>query len=287
MKILVLGGAGFVGSNLCEELLKDHVVYSLDDYSSGSEENHVEGVTYIKGHSKDISSLVDFDVDIVYHLGEYSRVEKSFDDIEKVVDSNVLGTISVIEFWRKRKFKLVYAGSSTKFSTGCVGQNQSPYAFSKSSNTELVSNYGSWFHLPYAITYFYNVYGRREIEQGKYATLIALFKRQYLNGESLTVVEPGHQRRNFTHIGDVVNALILIGAEGEGDGFGIGCDDSFSVLEIASMFGGEITMLPPRRGNRTDGIVVSEKTKDLGWSASMNIGDYITRFRKDNPRTMK
>jgi len=287
MKILVIGGAGFVGSNLCEELLKDHAVYSLDDYSSGSEDNHVEGVTYIKGHSKDISRLVDFQVDIVYHLGEYSRVEKSFDDIEKVVDSNVLGTISVIEFWRKKKFKLVYAGSSTKFSTGCLGKNQSPYAFSKSSNTELVSNYGSWFDLPHAITYFYNVYGQREIEQGKYATLIALFKRKYLNGESLTVVEPGHQKRNFTHIDDVVSALILIGANGEGDGFGIGCDDSFSVLEIASMFGGEIKMLPSRRGNRTDGIVVTEKTKNLGWSASMNIGEYITRVKNNNPKTMK
>lgn len=287
MKILVIGGAGFVGSNLCEELLKDHIVYSLDDYSSGSEDNHVEGVTYIKGHSKDISRLVDFQVDIVYHLGEYSRVEQSFDDIEKVVDSNVLGTISVIEFWRKKRFKLVYAGSSTKFSTGCLGKNQSPYAFSKASNTELVCNYGSWFDLPYAISYFYNVYGRREIEQGKYATLIALFKRKYLNGESLTVVEPGHQKRNFTYIDDVINALILIGAEGEGDGFGIGCDDSFSVLEIAAMFGGKVKMLPARKGNRIDGVVVSKKTKDLGWSASMNIGDYIARFRKDNPRTMK
>ena len=285
MKALVIGGAGFVGSNLCEELLKDHIVFSLDDYSSGSEDNHLEGVTYIKGHTKDISRLIDFEVDIVYHLGEYSRVEQSFDDIEKVVDSNVLGTISVIEFWRKKKFKLVYAGSSTKFSMGTLGKNQSPYAFSKASNTELVCNYGSWFDLPYAITYFYNVYGRREIEQGRYATLIAIFKRKYLNGESLTVVEPGHQKRNFTYIDDVVSALILIGAKGEGDGFGIACDESFSVLEIASMFGGKLKMLPARKGNRIDGEVVSEKTKSLGWNAKTNIVDHIVQYKKNIPRT--
>ena len=194
MNILVTGGAGFIGSNLCEQLSKKHKIFSLDDYSSGSIDNHINGVSYINAKTKDIFEHIDFKIDLIFHLGEYSRVEQSFDDIEKVIESNIYGTSAVLEFWRERKCKLVYAGSSTKFSDDGSGKNQSPYAYSKSSNTELVKNYGSWYDLPYAITYFYNVYGRREIENGGYATLIALFKQKYLDKEDLTVGKFG-----FTH----------------------------------------------------------------------------------------
>ena len=283
-KILVTGGAGFVGSHLCERLSEnsDYDVYSLDNYFTGSEKNHVDNVTYIKGSTIDIDTLITFTPEIVYHLGEYSRVEQSFDDIKKVLEFNKNGTLAVLEFVRKVGCKILYAGSSTKF--GDEGQNAdaSPYAWSKSSNTKLVKNYGEWFGIDYVITYFYNVYGPREIQTGKYATLIALFKEKMKNNESLTIVSPGTQKRNFTHINDTVDALMLIGKNGHGDEYGIGNPQGYTILEVAQMYGGEINMLPQRKGNRLVASVVSDKTKALGWEAKVNLKDYIEELRINN-----
>jgi len=283
-KILVTGGAGFVGSHLCERLAqnKDYEVYSLDNYFTGSVDNHVSNVIYIKGDTKDIDKLVTFSPDMVYHLGEYSRVEQSFDDIEKVWEYNKDGIYRVLEFVRKAGCKILYAGSSTKFGDGGLGRNASPYAWTKASNTELVENYGAWYNVPYAITYFYNVYGPREIQAGKYATLIALFKEKMKNNEPLTIVSPGTQKRNFTHIDDIVDGLILVGENGYGDEFGIGSEEAFSIKEVAELFGGEIKVLPERRGNRMSAEVISDKTKALGWKPKRNLKDYINECKKNN-----
>lgn len=280
-KILVTGGAGFVGSHLCERLAKDeqYEVYSLDNYFTGSEDNHVSNVTYIKGDTREIASLVTFHPDMIYHLGEYSRVEQSFDDIKKVWAYNKDGIFAVLEFARQAGCKILYAGSSTKYGDGGLGRSASPYAWTKASNTELVMNYGNWFNVAYAITYFYNVYGDREIQRGKYATLIALFKEKMKNGSPLTVVAPGTQKRNFTHIDDIINGLILVGEHGYGDEFGIGSDEAFTILEVAKMYGGKIEMLEERKGNRMSADVMIEKTKALGWEASKSLKDYIEECR--------
>lgn len=276
-KILITGGAGFIGSNLCEKLAEDpnNVIYSLDNYSTGSKANHVSNVTYIEGETANIAKLINFNPDSIYHLGEYSRVEQSFEDIEKVWRYNKDGIFAVLEFCRKAGSKLIYAGSSTKFGDGGLGRSQSPYAWTKASNTELVENYGTWFNVPFAIVYFYNVYGKREIATGKYATLIALFKEKILRGEPLTVVSPGTQKRNFTHIDDIINGLVLVGEQGYGDEFGIGSPDAYTILEIAQKFGGEVIMLPERKGNRMTADVVTAKTEALGWKATKSINDYI------------
>ncbi|MBL0708275.1 MAG: NAD-dependent epimerase/dehydratase family protein [Sulfurimonas sp.] len=279
--ILVTGGAGFVGSHLCERLAQDknNNVYSLDNYFTGSKNNHVPNVTYIEGSTSDIEELISFKPDMLYHLGEYSRVEQSFDDIEKVWRFNKDGIFAVLEFVRKHSCKILYAGSSTKFGDGGLGRSASPYAWTKASNTELVQNYGAWFNVPYAITYFYNVYGAREIQTGKYATLIALFKEKVLNKESLTIVSPGTQKRNFTHIDDIINGLVLVGENGYGDEFGIGSGEAYSILEIAEMFGGKIEMLPERKGNRMIADVISAKTEALGWKPTKTIKTYIDEFK--------
>ena len=277
--ILVTGGAGFIGSHLCEQLSQniENEVYSLDNYSTGSTNNHVKNVEYIVGSTVDIDSLISFTPEFIYHLGEYSRVEQSFEDIEEVWRSNKDGIFSVLEFTRKTGSKLIYAGSSTKFGDGGLGRSQSPYAWTKASNTELVTNYGNWFNISFAISYFYNVYGEREISTGKYATLIALFLNQSKNNKKLTVVSPGTQRRNFTHINDIISGLILIGENGYGDDFGIGCKESYTILEVAEMFGGNIVMIPERKGNRMVADVVIEKTVKLGWSSQESLKEYIKK----------
>ena len=266
-KILVTGGAGFIGSNLCESLATnpDNEVFSLDNYSTGSKENHVDNVTYINGETANIEKLIKFNPNIIFHLGEYSRVEQSFDDVEKVWKSNKDGIFAILQFCIKCSAKLIYAGSSTKFGDGGMGRSQSPYAWTKASNTELVVNYGNWFNLSYAIVYFYNVYGKREISSGRYATLIALFKSKMVKNEPLTVVSPGTQERNFTHIDDIIDGLLLVGEKGFGDNFGIGSMEAYTVIEIAKMFGGKIEMLPERKGNRMKAEVVTSKTEALMW----------------------
>lgn len=279
--IVVTGGAGFVGSHLCERLAHDgHRVISLDNYFTGSAGNHVSGVDYRTGHTKDIASLISETPDIIFHLGEYARTEKSFEDIEIVWDLNKTGTFAVLEYARRTKAKLIYAGSSTKFADGGSGRDQSPYAWSKATNTELVENYAQWFGLNYAITYFYNVYGPREMS-GAYGTLIKIFSDLHKNGQPLTVTAPGTQTRNFTHVDDIVEGLVLVGEKGQGDGYGIGADEMYGVLEVANMFGGEIIMLPERKGNRLQGGVDNAQVKALGWQQKHRLPDWIAKVKQE------
>tara|TARA_B100000780_G_scaffold278788_1_gene253685 strand:+ start:479 stop:1348 length:870 start_codon:yes stop_codon:yes gene_type:complete len=283
-KILVTGGAGFIGSHLCEKLAEDlsNKIYSFDNYSTGSKTNHIKGVHYINGHTKDINNLIDFKVDIIFHLGEYSRVEQSFDDLDTVYKSNVIGTFEVLKFCKNNSCRLIYAGSSTKFGDGGAGKNQSPYGWTKASNTELIKNFSNWYSLNYAIVYFYNAYGPREIRDGKYSTLIAKFCKQMAEDKPLTIVSPGNQVRNFTHVYDIISGLIIVGKNGFGDNYGIGNPQSYSVIQIAKIFGGKIKMLPERQGNRMSAQVHAEKTIELGWKPKYEIIDYVDQIRRNN-----
>jgi UDP-glucose 4-epimerase len=279
--ILVTGGAGFIGSHLCERLVADgHKVISLDNYFTGSRENHVPGVDYREGHTKDIEQLVPESPDLVYHLGEYSRVERSLQEPALVWDLNINGTFAVLEFCRAKNIKIVYAGSSTKFADGGLGRDQSPYAFTKATNTELVRNYGNWYSLPYAVTYFYNVYGPGE-RAGSYGTVIEIFKQKRLKGEPLSVTAPGTQRRNFTHVDDIIEGLVLVGERGKGDEYGIGSETSYSIREVAEMFGGEIIMMPEVKGNRMDSVIDISKTQLLGWEPKKSLIDYVAGIQDD------
>src|SRR3989344_1317473 len=277
--MLVTGGAGFVGEHLCKRLAADgHKVISLDTYFAGSREAHVDGVEYREGHTKDIEQLVPEQVDIIYHLGEYARGEQSLEEPDVVWDLNIAGTHAVIEYWRKRKNKLVYAGSSTKFGDGGLARDATPYAWTKAVNTELVRNYGAWYKLPYAITYFYNVYGPCE-RTGRSGTVIAKFADMAQRGEPITVTSPGTQKRNFTHVDDIVEGLVLVGEKGEGDDFGLGNEKEYSILEVAQMFSDNISMLPERAGNRMNSGIDTSKTKALGWSAKHDLEEYVESIK--------
>ena len=276
--VLVTGGAGFIGSRLCARLAAlGHHVISLDNYFVGTRGNEVPGVDYRDAHTRDIAAAVPETPEIVYHLGEYSRVEASLSEPDVVWDLNVRGTFHVLEFWRARRPKLVYAGSSTKFADGGLGRDQSPYAFTKATNSELVRNYGEWYGLPFAITYFYNVYGPGE-RAGTYGTLIEIFRQKLLAGEPLPVTSPGTQQRIFTHVDDIVDGLLLIGEKGSGDEFGLGAADSHSILEIAEMFGAPVVMQPEARGNRMTAKLDVTKSNALGWSASKSVSSYIAEI---------
>jgi UDP-glucose 4-epimerase len=273
--IIVTGGAGFIGSHLCRRLAaQGHRVISLDNYFAGSKDNRVPGVEYREGHTKDIARHIPETPDLIYHLGEYSRVEVSLIEPALVWDLNTAGTFGVLEFWRATKCKLVYAGSSTKFGDGGLGRVQSPYAWTKASNTEMVENYGRWYDLPYAITYFYNVYGPGE-RAGKYGTVIEIFRQKRLAGESLGVVAPGTQKRNYTHVNDIVEGLVLVGEKGEGDEYGLGAEKSYSVLEVAALFGGPVEMLPERAGNRMGSTLDTSRARALGWAPTHKLEDYV------------
>lgn len=279
-KVLVIGGAGFIGSNLCEELVKYNDVVCLDNYLSGSTNNHVDGVKYFSGEARLVTKLItDRDFNYIFHFGEYSRVEQSVSEFDFVLDNNLTSILPVLKFATScYHAKLIYSGSSTKF--GDNGDNilASPYAFTKNVNSQLVAYYCSQRGIQHAICYFYNVYGRNEIASGKYATVVAKFKRLYLDNKALTVVHPGTQKRNFTHIDDVINGLLLIAENGQGDGYGIGSDEEITISELASLFNTKTRYLPEREGNRMGASLVNQKTKGLGWIALNSIREHIREF---------
>jgi UDP-glucose 4-epimerase len=282
--IIVTGGAGFIGSHLCERLSKaGHRVISLDNYFTGTKDNHVPGVEYRTGHTKDIEKMIPETPDAVYHLGEYARVEQSVLEPEVVEDLNIAGTTGVLEFWQKRRFKLIYAGSSTKFGDKGAARNTSPYARTKAENTERVKELGDRTGLSYAITYFYNVYGPRE-RSGIYGTVIEAFKRMYLSGTPIAITSPGTQMRNFTHVEDIVDALILVGESGHGDEFGLGNPRPYSMLEVAKLFGGDVVMFPPRTSNRMTSGLDDSKTRALGWNPKQALDAYVRSFVETHPR---
>lgn len=281
--VLVTGGAGFVGTHLCQRLFNlGYKVISLDNYFTGSVDNHIQGVEYRSGHTKEVKQYVPEQIDVIFHLGEYSRVEQSLQEPALVWDLNIAGTFGVLEFWRDQNSsthtcKLIYAGSSTKFGDDGRAREATPYAWTKAVNTELVCNYADWYSLPFVITYFYNVYGPGE-RTGKYGTVIAIFKDRYLRKLPLQVTSPGTQIRNFTHVSDIVDGLLLVADKGVGDGYGLGNEKGYSVVEVAKMFGAPIEMTPQKPGNRQSSGIDLSKAVALGWRAKKSLEDEIKNF---------
>jgi UDP-glucose 4-epimerase len=289
--VLVLGGAGFIGSNLIELILQRNlasVVISLDNYTSGSTANHIKDdrVRYFDGSSWDIlqsknSDFQSFCPDVVFHLGEFSRIITSFSNVNYVFESNSLGTQRILEYCVRKKAKLIYSGSSSTFGNDGQDANLSPYAFLKRQNVLLIQNYAEWFGLKYAIATFYNVYGTRDIEEGEYATVVATFRRQFAAAQPLTVVLPGTQRRIFTHVHDIVDGLLLVAKRGEGDGYKLAGDDDVSIVELANMFGTAITYVPERRGERFSSVCESSRARtELGWAPRVSLASYVEMFQQ-------
>ena len=285
MNIVVVGGAGFVGSNVIKQLLlKDSLtnIISLDNYTSGNVENHIENVVYIHGNSWDIHNikeLQDFDPDVVYHFGEFSRIVLSFEKTNDTFWSNTIGTQQILDYCVTKKSKLIYSGSTAIFGNDMKDQHLNPYAWTKSKNIELIHNYKSWFGLDFSICYFFNVFGPGQITKGAYATVVGIFENQFKEGIPLTVVSPGTQTRAFTHIDDIVAGILLMAEKGDGDGYFLGTTENISITDVAKMYKCDWEYIPSRKGERTSSTILKSRARDeLGWFPKLDIRDYILDF---------
>ena len=256
-KIIITGGAGFVGSNMISLLLAKtkFSIISIDNYSTGSKKNHIKDmrVNYINSDTKNITKILSKyknNIHSLFHFGEFSRIYQSFLKMNECINSNSIGTNEVFNFCLKNKIKLIYSATSATVGNDGNDKNLSPYAFTKAKNLEMLENLKNWFNFKFEVIYFYNVYGPNQIGKGNMATVIGIFEDQYKKKIPLTVVRPGNQTRRFTHISDTVEVCYDAWKKNKCRHHSISSKNSFSILQVAKMFNSNIKFLPPRRGER-------------------------------------
>lgn len=282
MQILVTGGAGFIGTNLIKRLLSEgHRVVSLDNYSTGLKENEIQqkGVQYF---DVDLTQTVNYDFfmykpDVIFHLAAIARIQPSFEQPVYTHHSNVTATLNILEWARGLECPVVFAGSSS--SNGDKFAN--PYTLSKSMSEQLVELYNKVYDLPTAICRFYNVYGPHQLTEGKYCTLIGIFETLYKEGRPLTITGDGEQRRDFTHVDDIVDGLIRCGEsiqDVSGELFELGRGKNYSVNEIARAFGENYpaVYIDGKKGEMRETLCEDENANELlGWNPSLDVIDFI------------
>ena len=293
-KILVVtGGAGFVGSNLIEFLIKktNFKVISLDDYSSGTKKNHLrhKRIKYLRGHTKDINKILNkfsSKINTIFHFGEFSRIYESFNQMNNCIQSNTIGTNAVFNFCLKNKIKLIYSATSATLGNKGKDKNLSPYAFTKSKNIEFLENLKKWFNFRYDVIFFYNVYGPRQICKGRMATVIGIFEDFYLRKKALPVVRPGSQTRRFTHIQDTIEICYKAWRKNKCKYYSISNRESFSILNVAKLFKSKIKLLPKRKGERYASALTSMSLSNKVYKnfGKIRLRNYIANFLKNNKK---
>jgi UDP-glucose 4-epimerase len=285
--IIVTGGAGFIGSNLIEELIKvsNYKIISLDNYSSGKNTNHIKNsrVKYLKGSTKNISNILDKyknKIHTIFHFGEFARIFQSFKKFKECFDSNIQGSAELFKFSLQNKIKLIYSATSASLGNSGKDMNLSPYAFTKAKNLELLENLKKWFNFRYEVVYFYNVYGPRQICNGDMATVVGIFENHYMNKKPLPVVKPGLQTRRFTHVKDTINACFVAWKKNKCSHYSVASNKSYSIIQLAKMFNYKIKYLPIRPGERFSSALkkmnLSNKVIRIG--AKIKLKDYIKGF---------
>ena len=292
--IVITGGAGFVGSNLIEYLIKltKFKILSVDNYSSGFKRNHIKNnrVKYINCNTKLINKVLKKyknKIHTVFHFGEFARIYQSFKFMNECIESNSIGTNEVFNFCLKNKIKLIYSATSASLGNKGKDKNLSPYAFTKSKNLEMLENLKKWFNFKYEIIYFYNVYGPRQISTGKMATVIGIFEDCYTKNLPLPVVKPGNQSRRFTHIDDTIEVCYLAWKKNKNRHYSISHKNSFKILEVAKMFNKKIRFLKKRAGERYASALTSMNlsNKVYKYYGKKNLNIYVKDFIKSQKKS--
>ena len=287
-KILITGGAGFVGSNLIDFFLKKtkYKIVSLDNYSSGYKKNHFRNsrIKYIKGDTKNIDKFIKNPktISAVFHFGEFARIYQSFINMKDCINSNSIGTNAVFNFCLNNKIKLIYSATSATLGNKGNDKNLSPYAFTKSKNLELLENLKKWYGFKYEVIYFYNVYGPRQIMDGKMSTVIGIFENHYKKSKPLPIVRPGTQSRRFTHIDDTIDICYLAWKRNLCRHYSISHKRSYTILEVAKMFNSKVKFLKKRPGERYASALtkMNLSNKVYRYYGKIELKDYIKKFTK-------
>jgi UDP-glucose 4-epimerase len=282
-KILVTGGAGFIGTNLIKELkTKDYDVVSIDNYSTGSKENHLKGVNYIDLDIEDIVKIKIKDFDVCYHLAAQSRVQPSFDDPQESVRVNVTGTTRVMEWAKINNVKVIYAGSCSKHHD----PSDSPYAMTKFLGEEICKLYKKSFNVNVEIARFYNVYGPDEPVDEKFGNVIGIWRAKINKNSPLPIVGDGNQKRDFTHVLDIVDGLFKISNTEikHDDAWEIGTGINYSINQLYSMFKKKYSIssvnIPDQRGNYRETLRVNDDLINLlNWQPKDRLREYISNLK--------
>ena len=278
MNILVTGGAGFIGTNLIKQLLKEgHQVVSIDNYHTGLKTNHQEGAQYIEF---DIRNIDDYsawgDFDVVYHLAAIARIQPSFKEPYDYFITNANVTFKIAKYCSEKNIPLVFAGSSSHHS----GKFKNPYTFSKDVSEEIIQLFQTHYGLKASIARFYNVYGPNHLKEGAYCTVIGKWETAYENKQPLTIYGTGEKRRDFTHVNDIVDALVLINEkQAWGRVFELGRGKNYSIKEVADMYQTKIEYEADKPGEAQVTLCTDTLAKEvLGWEAKLNLEDYIKNY---------
>ena len=280
MKILVTGGNGFIGSNLIKKLLKEgHEVVSLDDLSTGLKEYEVEGCTYVYGDIENLLYWKGESFDLCYHLAALARIQPSFDDPMETFRVDTQGVLVVAEWARQNNVKVVYSGSSSKW----CNPETSPYATCKKLGEDVLKMYRTAYGCDFEIARFYNVYGPNELVDGKWAAVIGIWRKQIEEGKPITIISDGEQKRDFTHVDDICDALYKIGMEDKKheDAWELGTGMNYSINEVYDFFTESFGImakvhLPDVPGNYRETLRENDDTLErLGWDTKDKLRDYI------------
>ena len=298
-KSIITGGAGFIGSNLTDHLVRiGHKVIILDNFVSGKKNNLAHHKKKdVKIVKLDISKSKNLDkyfkgVDYIFHLAGLAEIIPSIKNPKQYFDNNVIGSLNVVEAAKKAKIKkLIYAASSS-----CYGTPKSfptsekdkidlkhPYAVTKFMGEELIMKYASIFNMPNISFRFFNVYGPRLNTSGQYSAVIGNFLSQMRKKKPLTIVGNGKQTRDFIHVDDLANAFIkVIKSKSVNKIYNLGSGKRTSINTIAKIFGGKRKFVPNRPGEPKNSLAnISKIKKEINWKPKITIEEGIKRLLKN------